>query len=68
VIWADGASEAAPEIDAGWQPSRLRASRRYDASRPTKTLCFDDASDTEPMTFIASYLLVEGEDELIRML
>jgi quercetin dioxygenase-like cupin family protein len=36
---------------------------------PNKTMLhFDNASDTEPMTFIAFYLLNENEHELIRMM
>ena len=34
----------------------------------TKILHFDNASSTEPMTFIAFYLLDNNEHELIRML
>ena len=34
----------------------------------TKILSFDNASSTEPMTFIAHYLLGVGEDELIHMI
>jgi len=33
-----------------------------------RMLHFDNASDTQPMTFIAFYLLDENEHELIRML
>jgi quercetin dioxygenase-like cupin family protein len=36
---------------------------------PNKTMLhFDDPSDTDPMTFIAFYLLDENDRELIRML
>jgi quercetin dioxygenase-like cupin family protein len=34
----------------------------------TRVLHFDNASSSQPMTFIAFYLLGEGEQELIRML
>jgi len=47
---------------------RIAAGQAVHEPANKKMLRFDNASDTEPMTFMAFYLLDEGEDELIRML
>jgi quercetin dioxygenase-like cupin family protein len=52
----------------GEEPRTLRAGDAF-FEPPNKTMLhFDNASSTEPMTFIAFYLLGPGETELIHML
>jgi quercetin dioxygenase-like cupin family protein len=52
----------------GEQPQTLNAGNAF-FEPPNKTILhFDNASSTEPMTFIAFYLLGENETELIHML
>src|SRR5579859_7582196 len=52
----------------GEEPRTLHAGDAF-SEPPHKTILhFDNASSTEPMTFIAFYLLDSGETELIHML
>jgi quercetin dioxygenase-like cupin family protein len=46
----------------------LKAGDAFFEPADTRILHFDNASSTEPMTFIAFYLLGEGENQLIRMI
>jgi quercetin dioxygenase-like cupin family protein len=46
----------------------LRAGEAFYEPANTKILHFDNASDTEPMTFIAFYLLGKNEEQLIHLL
>jgi quercetin dioxygenase-like cupin family protein len=52
----------------GQPPSTLEAGDAFFEPPGIRILHFDNASTTEPMVFIAFYLLGEGEHELIRML
>lgn len=53
-----------------WQNAGAPDRRKVWRSKPAGTtiLYFDNASELEPLSFIAFYLLGAGEHELIRML
>lgn len=55
----------APE---GEEPRTLRAGDAFHEPAGATIAHFDNASDTEPATFVAFYLLPPGEDELIELL
>ena len=52
----------------GEEPRTLHAGDAFFEPPNRTMLHFDNASDTDPMTFIAFYLLGKGETELIHML
>lgn len=52
----------------GQEPKTLKAGDAFYEPADTRILHFDNASDREPMSFIAFYLLGADQHELIRML
>ena len=52
----------------GESPKTLRAGDAFFEPPGRKILHFDNPSSTEPMTFIAFYLLADEKEELIHML